>query len=653
MENVNENVVNEAVETKNGEVVSIQIKKTKKKKKLTNEQRENLTGLAFISPWIIGFLLFGAFPIFYSLFLSFNKVTITSDGIVTSFVGIDNFRRAFTTDRTMIAALLSFLKESVVMVFVINVFAVLFAVILNGNIKGRGFFRTIFFLPVVIVSGPVMKELLDKNVIVMSTIADFNIVNLLGQTFGANVQSFIVKTFENLVYMFWFSGVQLIVYLTVLQKMDHSMYEASEMDGASVWEQFWKITLPSLKTAIFINLIYTLILLATFDNNGVIVVIKQLMFDTQGGGFGFSSALAWIYFVVIALIIALLFVIFFVRIKRAPKYHPYIEGYERKTDRYNLQPNFFNSTPRGKKIKRKLLGRNLSDGIIVKVFTYSLLIVMSFAFLYPFIYLLLKSLQSPDDVLNPTVGLIPTSLYFDNFVKAFKTLGFFKALGQSAYLAIIPTILQVVSTSFVGYGLAKFKFKGKKIVFGFIIASFIIPPQILMIPTYVTYSRLNLLGSVLTFALPAMFAQGLKNAIFILLFYEFFIMLPKELDEAAMLDGASRFKIFYKVAIPLSVTIFIVAFIFSFVWYWNETYLTSLYIRDASTLPMQLSRFAESYKSVYQSASSGGAGGYTDKLNDAIYMAGTLISILPLLLMYFVLQKWFVKGIDKTGLGGM
>ena len=130
-------------------------------------------------------------------------------------------------------------------------------------------------------------------------------------------------------------------------------------------------------------------------------------------------------------------------------------------------------------------------------------------------------------------------------------------------------------------------------------------------------------------------------------------MLPKELDEAAMLDGASRFKIFYKVAIPLSVTIFIVAFIFSFVWYWNETYLTSLYIRDASTLPMQLSRFAESYKSVYQSASSGGAGGYTDKLNDAIYMAGTLISILPLLLMYFVLQKWFVKGIDKTGLGGM
>ena len=626
--------------------------KNKKKKRLSNEQRENIAGLSFVSPWIIGFLVFGAFPIIYSLFLGFNKVTITSDGIATSWIGFGNYQTAFATDRTMIMALLDFLKKSLIMVFVINVFAVLFAIILNSSIKGKGFFRTIFFLPVVIVSGPVMSELVGKNVIVMNTISNFGIVNLIGQTFGSQVATFIAETFQNLVYMFWFSGVQLIVYLTVLQKMDHSMYEASEMDGASVWEQFWKITLPSLKTAIFINLIYTLILLATFDDNGVIMEIKRVMNLTDANkGYGFASALAWIYFLVIALIIALLFVIFFVRIKRKPKFHPYIEGYERKTDRYKLQPNFFNSTLKGKKIKRKLLGRNISDGIIVKVFTYALLVVISFAFLYPFIYLLLKSLQSPDDVLNPTVGLVPTSLYFTNFVKAFKVLGFFKALGQSALYSLIPAVLQVVSTSLVGYGLAKFKFKGKKIVFGLIIASFIIPPQILMIPTYIAYRKIGLLGSILTFALPAAFAQGLKNSIFILLFYEFFIMLPRELDEAAMLDGASRFKIFYKVAIPLSVTMFIVAFIFSFVWYWNETYLTSLYIKDAATLPMQLSRFADSYRSLY--ANSQSASSYTDQINDAIYMAGTLISIVPLLLMYFVLQRWFVKGIDQTGLGGM
>ena len=624
----------------------------KQKKRLNNAQRDNIAGLLFVSPWIIGFLVFGAFPMIYSLFLSFNKVTISADGILTEWIGLGNYRTAFTTDRTMIQALLNFFKESLIMVFIINVFAVLFAVILNGNIKGRGFFRTIFFLPVVIVSGPVMTELVSKNVIVMSTIGDFGIVNLIGSTLGATVSNFIVKTFQNLVYMFWFSGVQLIVYLTVLQKLDKSMYEASQMDGASVWEQFWKITLPALKTAIFINLVYTFILLATFDNNGVIAVIKSCMFDTQiGKGFGFSSALAWLYFLALAIVIALLFFIFFGKIRRKEKKYGSIEGYYTTTKRYDIQPNFFNSTPRGKKIKRIVLGRNLSDGIVVKIFTYLLLGVMSFAFLYPFIYMLLISLQSPDDVLNPSVSLIPTKLYFQNFVKAFKTIGFFKALGQSVYYALIPTLLQVVSTSLVGYGLAKFKFKGKKIVFGLIIASFIIPSQILMIPTYVTYSKLGLLGSVLTFALPATFAQGLKNAIFILLFYEFFIMLPRELDEAAMLDGAGPFKIFYRVAIPLSATMFIVAFIFSFVWYWNETYLTSLYISNASTLPMQLSRFAESYRSVY--ASAGQSSSYTDKLNDAVYMAGTLISILPLLIMYFILQKWFVQGIDKTGLGGM
>lgn len=621
------------------------------RKKLTNKVKDALAGYAFISPWIIGFILFGAFPIIYSLFLSFNDVIPSAEGIKTSWIGIKNYVMAFTKDRTMLSALLEFLKDSVVMVFVINVFACLFAVILNSDsLKGRGIFRTIFFLPVVIISGPVMSELLDKNVIVMDSLGNLAIFNFLGSVFGTTIQAFILKIFNKLIYMFWFSGVQLIVYFTVLGRLDKTMYEASQMDGASVWEQFWKITLPSLKTAICINIVYTLILLAFFANNGVITVIKNVMFDTTTGyGYGFSAALSWIYFIVLAFIILLVFVIFFVR-RDKKIFHPYIEGYERVTDRYKLQPNFFNSTPKGKKIKRKLFGSNLTDGIVIKIFTYVLLIVVSFTFLYPFLYLLLKSLQSPDDVLNPTVGLIPTKLYFENFVKAFKVLGFWKALGQSVFYALIPSIFQVASTSLVGYGLAKFKFRGKKLIFVLIIAAFIIPPQILMIPTYIMYRKMEILGSVWTFAFPAALAHGIKNTIFILLFYQSFSMLPKELDEAAMIDGASRFKIFFKVAIPLSITMFIVVFIFSFVWYWNETYLTSLYINSASTLPMQLSRFASSFRSVYPSSATGS--NYTDKLNEAIYMAGILISILPLLVLYFVLQRWFVKGIDQTGLAG-
>lgn len=624
-------------------------KEKKPRKKLSNRTREYIAGIAFVSPWIIGFAVFGLFPILYSLFLSLSEVTMTGHGIETVFIGITNFKDALTTDIRMLEELGKFLKEALIMVFVINVFAVLFAVILNGKIKGRGFFRVIFFLPVIVVSGPVMGELLDKGVITMPNIGQFGIVSIIGATFGSSIQEFIVNTFSQLIYMFWFSGVQLIVYLTILQKMDKSMYEAANIDGASVWESFWKITLPGLKPAILINLVYTFILLATFDNNGVIALIKSSMFD-QKTGFGFASALAWIYFVVLLVIVGIICLLLYGRFGKREKKYVKGEAYVYNQTRYEAKKGFLYTNPKVKKVKRKILGQNLSDGILAKVFVYTILIVMSFAFLYPFVFMFLKSIQSQKDVLDPTINLLPTGFDISNWKTAFKVLGFWQALGQSIYYSLIPTILQVISTAVVGYGLAKFKFPGKKIVFACIIVSFIIPPQVLMIPTYIMYTKMGLLGNISTFAIPAALAQGLKNSIFILLFYQSFRMLPKELDEAAEVDGASKVRIFFKVALPLSVPIFIVCFLFSFVWYWNETYLTSLYINGAKTLPMQLAAFAESFRKLYEQM--GGQAGFVDNLNEAIYMAGTLISIIPLLLMYFVLQKWFVEGIDKTGLTG-
>ena len=164
---------------------------------------------------------------------------------------------------------------------------------------------------------------------------------------------------------------------------------------------------------------------------------------------------------------------------------------------------------------------------------------------------------------------------------------------------------------------------------------------------------MGLLGNIATFALPAALGQGLRSTIFIMLFFAFFSMLPKELDEAAEIDGASKFGIFIRVAIPLSIPMFIVGFIFSFVWYWNETYLTALYMPNVKTLPMQLASFADSFRQLINGSQDSNAGaGYQNELNEAIYMAGTIISILPLLIFYFVLQRWFVEGIDKAGLTG-
>ena len=629
--------------------------------KLSNRTREVLAGVIFIFPWILGFAIFGAYPIIYSFYLSFCKVDMPATGITTTIIGFKNYQEALTTNADMITALMEFLKESLFMVFIINVFAILFAVILNSQIKGKGVFRTIFFLPVVVVSGPVMALLVSKDVITMPNIGSFQIINIIGATFGETIKTFIATTFSDLIYMFWFSGVQLIVYLTMLQKMDKSMYEAAGIDGASVWELFWKITLPALKPAILINVIYTIVLLATFDNNGVILEIKEQMFASNTG-LGFASALAWIYFVVLAIVIIIVVLALYGRSGEKDKRYVAGEAYHYNQTRYMSKTGFFYTNTKVKKIKKKILGKNFSDGLLAKIFVYTILGVMSFAFLYPFIHMLLKSVQSPEDVLNPAVGLLPTSIYGGNMQKALQVLALFPyrntvgelkmgSLLTSIIYSGVPTILQVISCALVGYGLAKFKFPLKKLVFGLIIMAFIIPPQILMIPTFILYKKLSLLGSITTFAVPAALAQGLKSTIFIMLYYQFFNMLPRELDEAAEIDGASKLGIFIRVAVPLTMPMFLVAFIFSFVWYWNETYLTQLYMPGVNTLPIQLSVFEQTFKDMFAQGTNS-SGGIQNSLNDAIFMAGTLISLIPLLLMYFALQKQFVEGIDKAGLTG-
>lgn len=626
-------------------------------KKMRHQTARALTGWAFVSPWVIGFAIFTLFPIVMSLFLSFNDVIYGAEGLKTVFVGFKNYQNAFSKNMECLEAIVVFLKDSIFMVFIINVFAVLFAVLLNTNIKGRGFFRTLFFLPVVIVSGPVMGQLVANEVITMPNLGDLSVIRIIGTTFGPSIQELIVTSFSDLIYMFWFSGVQLIVYLSMIQKMDKSMYEAAEIDGASPWESFWKITLPSLKPVILINLVYTFILLASFDDNGVIAVITETMKSTGtlGGpesfGYGLATAFAWIYFVVLVVIVGLIFLVFYMR-----KKEKFVLSYNRDRlglpiNRYEKKPTKLTSNKTFKKIKRFFMGRKFSDGFLAKLFTYVLLTIVAFAFLYPFIDMLLLSLQSPEDVLNPMIGTLPSAIYLDNYTKAFKVLGFWDALGNSVYYSLIPTICQVVAAAFVGYGLAKFQFKGKMAVMLLVILTFIIPSQVTMIPTYMMYTELGFIGSIFSIALPALFGQGLKSAIFILIFYQSFSMIPKDLDEAAYIDGANSFQVFTKIAIPLSVPILIVGFIFSFVWYWNETYLLTMYVgKGTQTLPKQLAAFKESFDKLYPTIS--GATGMTTSVNEAIYMAGTLVSILPLLILYFVLQRWFVEGIDRAGLTG-
>ena len=301
------------------------------------------------------------------------------------------------------------------------------------------------------------------------------------------------------------------------------------------------------------------------------------------------------------------------------------------------------------RLRALLLGSRTGYGLIFSTLIYLLLIAIGFVYLYPVLFMLVTSFKSMDDLLNPMVQWVPTQLYLGNYQKAYRVLDYPATLASSVLISVLPSLIQAGVCSLVGYGLARYRFPGKTLVMVLILATFIIPAQNTVIPQMLTYKGLGLLGDIRALLLPALLGQGYKSAIFILIFYQTFLSLPKVLEEAARLDGASDLKIFAQIALPVAVPAFIVSIIFSIVWYWNETYLTVIFLEGGiQTLPMQLSKFVQAYENLYPP----GVVNIFDRLNEAVKLSGTFLNILPLLLMYFVLQKWFVESVERAGITG-
>ena len=302
--------------------------------------------------------------------------------------------------------------------------------------------------------------------------------------------------------------------------------------------------------------------------------------------------------------------------------------------------------PNKNQVKKFLVGYNITDGLIYKIVIYVLLISIGFVYLYPMIVMLSTSFKSTSDLINPTIHWIPSSFYIENYSKAFKVLKYFPTLGQSLVITLLPAILQTVVTSLIGYGLAKFEFPLKKLIFALILLTFIVPSQVYTIPKYVTFNELGLLGTLWSIILPALFGQGVNSAIFVLIFYQFFKMAPIAFDEAAEIDGANEYEVFFKINVPLAAPAYLTTFLFSFVWYWNETYLSTLFLDGSkwTTLQIRLAYFVSDYTSQYSEASQ--------MLNEGIRLAATILIILPMLIVYIILQKYFIKGVEQSGIAG-
>ncbi len=301
------------------------------------------------------------------------------------------------------------------------------------------------------------------------------------------------------------------------------------------------------------------------------------------------------------------------------------------------------------KAKGVVIGDRNHRGLIFNLFLYALLIAIGFVYVYPLLFMFVTSIKSPDDLLNPMVQWVPTQVYTGNYEKAFRVLDYPRTLAASVMVSVIPSLIQAVVAALVGYGLARYRFPGKRLLFALILATFILPAQNTVIPQMLTYKSLGLLGNILSLILPASLGQGFRSAIFILIFYQTFLSMPRSLEEAARLDGASDLRIFLQLALPAAAPAFIISFIFSTVWYWNETYLTVIFLEGGiQTLPMQLSKFVQAYENLYPP----GTVNIFDRLNEAVKLSGTFLNILPLLVIYFVLQRWFVESVERSGITG-
>ena len=282
----------------------------KRKKIFTVFNKQKLTGLLFVTPWIAGFLIFFLYPLVQSVLFSFSKVAFTGKGRVVTFVGMENFKYFVSKDPYFLERLAAFFKNIVMQLPLILVFSLVLALLLNEKIKLRGMFRTLFFLPIVVVSGPVMNMLMSQGASTIPLIEQYGIYDFINNKLPYFLVEPVSTLFSELILILWYSGVPILIFLSGLQKIAQCLYEASSIDGASSWVSFWKIVLPSIRGMILINAIYIIVFLATSEINTVILWIRESMLDATKRGFGVASAAAWIYSLGIGLLLLVCYLLF-------------------------------------------------------------------------------------------------------------------------------------------------------------------------------------------------------------------------------------------------------------------------------------------------------------------------------------------------------
>ncbi|MBQ4131456.1 MAG: carbohydrate ABC transporter permease [Clostridia bacterium] len=317
------------------------------------------------------------------------------------------------------------------------------------------------------------------------------------------------------------------------------------------------------------------------------------------------------------------------------------------------------TVPALNKYKLKSVGAN----IVVSIFRYVLLIAISYIILYPLFAMIGYSFMSKADMLDTSVTWIAKRGTFENYKVAWEALEYPTSLLNTITIHLVSAVLEIFSCAVAAYGFARFKFKCRGLLFGIVLFTAIVPVQILVIPLFLNYqyfgfgyivNLLNMIPGVeipyisltdtpFTFWLPSLFGAGLRSGLFIFIYRQFFIGLPKELEEASWIDGCNPLMTFFRVVIPSSGVVFLTVSIFSIIWHWNEYYQSVIFFNETLPLSVVLSG-VRSLKLENM--------GYREQFAAPGVSASCLLFMAPILIMYLFLQKKFIQSIDRVGIVG-
>ena len=307
-------------------------------------------------------------------------------------------------------------------------------------------------------------------------------------------------------------------------------------------------------------------------------------------------------------------------------------------------------------------------GLVKAVF----LVGFSFIILYPVITMISKAFMQQQDVYDNTVLWMPRHFTLENIQFAYNSMGYLSALGNSLLVVTVTTLLQTFTCMLVGYGFARFRFRGKNLFFGLVILTILVPPQQLMTQLYLYFKDfdlfglleatmgkpLNLLDSFWPFFLLSATGFGLKNGLFIFMFRQSFRGMPRETEEAAMVDGAGAFRTFWQIMLPGATTMIATVVLFSFVWGWNDTFYSGLFLQQTKMLPQAFELF-NSYLTGNKGLVGGDIATQLSRFNledtqviALLRNAAIFLIMTPLLAFYAFTQRFFVESIERSGLVG-